>query len=182
MLVVSNALSIFMVSCGLMLAQDPAHTKAGAANAKPAATLPVDLFVEKEPDGAKSPEEVKASAKPGDKIAIRGRIGGSANPFVEGRAVFTLIGAGLKACSDNPDDKCATPWDYCCETAADIARHSAMVQVVDAAGMPLRTGLKGVNGLKELSQVTVEGVVQQAKDKILIVNAKAIHVAAAKKP
>lgn len=182
MLAVTNALSILMVFCGMMVVQDPAHTKAGAANAKPAATLPADLFVDMEPDGAKSPEEIKASAKPGDKVAIRGRIGGSPNPFVEGRAVFTLMGPGLKACSDNPEDKCATPWDYCCETAADIAKHSAMVQVVDAAGTPLRTGLKGVNGLKELSQVTVQGVVHQANDKILVVSATAIYVATVKKP
>jgi hypothetical protein len=92
------------------------------------------------------------------------------------------MGGGLKACSDNPDDKCATPWDYCCETAADIAKHSALVQVVDSAGMPLRTSLKGVNGLKELSEITVQGVVREAKDKILIVNATAIYITPAKKP
>src|SRR5205085_1318727 len=95
------------------------------------------------PAGDKPVEDVKASAKPGDAVAMRGRIGGGTEPFVEGRAVFTLVGRALPSCSDNMGDACKTPWDYCCETAEDIATHAATVQVVDAAGAPLRLDLKG---------------------------------------
>lgn len=145
------------------------------------ATLPEGFFLEKEPEGAKTVEESKAVAKAGDKVVIRGRIGGSKSPFVEKRAVFTLMGAGLKACSDMKDDKCKTPWDYCCDTAEDIAKHSAMIQVVDGEGSPLRLGLKGTNGLKELSEVVVVGTVKEAKDKVLIVDITGLHVVPAKK-
>jgi hypothetical protein len=152
-------------------------SKPAAPNAKDAATaLPSDLILEKDPEGAKTVEEIKSSAKPGDKVVVRGRIGGSKAPFVEKRAVFTIMGAGLKACSDDPEDKCKTPWDYCCDTADAIAKHSATIQVVDADGAPLRTGLKGTNGLKELSVVVIQGVVKEAKEKILIINATGIHV------
>ncbi len=146
-----------------------------------AATLPEGFFLEKEPEGAKTVEETKPAAKAGDKVVIRGRIGGSKAPFVEKRAVFTLMGSALKACSDMKDDKCKTPWDYCCDTAEDIAKHSATIQVVDAEGSPLRLGLKGTNGLKELSEVIVVGTVKEAKDKVLIVNIMGLHVVPAKK-
>lgn len=139
-------------------------------------SLPADLFVNKEPDGAKSVEEVRASAKVGDKVVVRGRVGGSASPFVEGRAVFTIVGAGLKACSDKPDDHCKQPWDYCCDPPEVIAKHNATIQVVTAAGRPFKAGLKGQNELKELSEVMVQGTVKEIKEKLFIVNAKAIYV------
>lgn len=143
---------------------------------KPPAALPTDFFLAKEPAGAEWVETVKATAKVGDKILIRGRIGGSAAPFVKGRSVFTLMGSKLKACSDNPGDHCKTPWDYCCDTADAIAQHSATVQVVDASGAPLRVELKGVHGLKELSEVVVQGEVKEAKGKILIINATGLFL------
>lgn len=169
MLVVTAASSCLTI----VSLQDAGEKKQPTATAS---SMPSGLFLEKEPEGAKTVEEVKAAAKPGDKVVIRGRIGGSKNPFVEKRAVFTLMGAGLKACSDDPEDKCKTPWDYCCDTAEAIAKHSATIQVVDAAGAPLRMGLKGANGLKELTEVVIQGTVKEAKDKVMIVNATAIYV------
>jgi len=150
--------------------------QSSASTAGASSTLPAGLFLEKEPEGAKTVEELKNSAKVGDQIVVRGRIGGSKSPFVEKRAVFTLMGAALKACSDDPEDKCKTPWDYCCDTPDAIARHSATIQVVDADGAPLRLGLKGANELKELSEVVILGVVKEAKEKVMIVNATGIYV------
>lgn len=155
--------------------QEPSKPSTPPTKAPPA-SLPSDFFLAKQPEGAKTVEEVKASVKTGEKVLIRGRIGGSSAPFVEGRAVFTLMGSGLKACSDDPEDKCKSPWDYCCETPEAIAKHSATVQVVDAVGNPLRIGLKGANGLKELSEVIVQGTVKEAKDKVLIINATSLYI------
>lgn len=172
--------SILMFLCAWNLAAatglvEPAKQNSPTTKSA-AASLPTDFFLTKQPDGAKSVEEIKASAKAGDRVVIRGRIGGSKTPFVEGRAVFTLMGPGLKACSDNAEDKCKTPWDYCCETPESIAKHSAMIQVVDAAGNPLRVDFKGNNGLKELSEVVIEGSVKQATDKILVINATGLFI------
>ena len=165
------------VGAGLGL-QEPSGSKKDAPAAKaPAPALPADLFLVKQPEGVKAVEEIKSSVKAGDKVLVRGRIGGSTAPFVEGRAVFTLMGAGLKACSDNPEDKCKTPWDYCCETPEVIVKHLVTIQVVDAAGAPLRAGLKGANGLKELSEVIVQGTVKEARDKIMIINATGLFIA-----
>ncbi|MBI5765172.1 MAG: hypothetical protein HZA51_16775 [Planctomycetes bacterium] len=135
--------------------------------------LPNGFFLTKEPAGAKSVEEVKKAVKAGDTVIIQGRVGGSKEPFVDGRAVFTLIGSGLHHCGEkgSPMPDCDTPWDYCCDTPKDIAAHSAIVQVVDAGGAPLKVSLKGQNGMKELSNLVVVGKVSQADGKPLVINA-----------
>src|SRR5262245_22813796 len=138
----------------------PAPTRSAAAPAPTAATttaaaLPVGFFLTSAPADAKTVEDAKKEAKAGQPITLRGRIGGSESPFVEDRAMFTLMGPGLPACSDSPDDKCATPWDYCCENASSIAEHQATIQILDANGQPLHLTLKGHNNLRELSDCTI---------------------------
>lgn len=143
----------------------------------PAAVLPASLFLASEPEGAKPVNEAKEGAKAGDDVVIRGRIGGSLHPFVDGRAVFTIISPSMKSCADNPDDACKTPWDYCCESKADIATHTATIQVVDAAGAPLKAAVKGQNGVKELSHLVIVGKIAQAEGKVMVVNATGVFVA-----
>lgn len=141
------------------------------------AALPGDLFLTAAPPDAKPVEAVKAAApKVGDTVAISGRIGGSRNPFVDGKAAFTLMGPELKACSDVEGDGCKYPWDYCCEKKEDIAAHSALIQVVDASGAPIRAGLKGEKGLKELSKVVVVGKVTQVEGPNMVINATGIYL------
>lgn len=143
----------------------------------PKAPLPNGFFVEKQPENAKDVSEARKAEtlKAGDEVVLRGRIGGSKEPFVAGRAVFTLMGRGIKACNENPDDKCSKPWDYCCETKEDILANSVTVQVVDAKGQILRTDMKGRRGLKELSEMVVVGKVVSADDKAVVVNATAVY-------
>jgi hypothetical protein len=145
----------------------------------PKASLPTGFFLEKEPESPKDVSETRKAGtiKVGDEVVLRGRVGGSKEPFVGGRAVFTLMGRGLKACNENPDDKCSKPWDYCCETKAGILANSVTVQVVDAKGQVLRTDLKGRRGLRELSEIVVVGKVVSADGKAVVVNATAMHTA-----
>lgn len=144
----------------------------------PRAPLPTGFFVDSQPEHAKDVSEARHAGriKVGDEVVLRGRVGGSKEPFVAGRAVFTLMGRGLKACNENPDDKCSKPWDYCCETKEGILANSVTVQVVDAKGQILRTDMKGRRGLKELSEMVVVGKVTAADGKAVVVNATAIHV------
>lgn len=144
----------------------------------PRSPLPAGFFAAKAP---KDPAELSAlrktgGQKVGDEIVIRGRIGGSKDPFIAGRAMFSLIGRGLKACSENPGDACDTPWDYCCESKTDVVANSATIQVVDDKGLVLRTDFKGRRGLKELSEVVVIGKVASTAGKALVVNATSIVV------
>jgi hypothetical protein len=155
--------------------QPPAQRPAQAAAAD---ALPGDLVLAEAPAGAKDVAAAKKEAKEGDAVVLRGRVGGSESPFVEGRASLQLVDVALKACGEaNPDDPCKTPWDYCCDDPKEVAAHSANVQVVGADGKPLRTSLKGLSGLKPLSEVTVKGTVAKAGESgSLVVNATGIHV------
>lgn len=143
----------------------------------PKAPLPSGFFVGTQPESAKDVSEARkgGTLKAGDEVVLRGRIGGSKEPFVAGRAVFTLMGRALKACNENPDDKCSRPWDYCCETKADILANSVTVQVVDAKGQILKTDMKGRRGLKELTEIVVVGKVSSADGKAVVVNAQAVY-------
>lgn len=141
--------------------------------------LPPAFFTDTPGENAKDISEARKAAafKVGQDVVLRGRVGGSKQPFVAGRAVFTLMGRGLKACNENPDDKCKEPWDYCCESKADITVHSVTVQVVDAKGQPIRTDVKGRRGIKELTELVVVGKVSSTDGKAVVVNATSIHVA-----
>lgn len=142
----------------------------------PKGPLPTGFFTDKPADNARDVSDARKAGglKVGDEVVLRGRIGGSKEPFVAGRAVFTLMGRGLKPCNENPDDNCSKPWDYCCETKQDILANSVSVQVVDAKGQILRTDMKGRRGLKELSEVVVVGKVTSADAKSVVVNAGSI--------
>lgn len=140
--------------------------------------IPPTLFADAPLEDAVDVSEALARGdlKRGDRVVLRGRVGGSERPFVSGRAVFTLMGRGLKACNENPDDPCATPWDYCCEPRPMIAAHSVTVRVVDDRGRPLRTDLKGRRGLRELSEVVVHGTVAVGETGAVVVDAASIVV------
>jgi hypothetical protein len=144
----------------------------------PRSSLPAGFFLAELPEGAKDLSEAKKAGgmKKGDRVALRGVIGGSHDPFVPECAMFTLMGSALKPCNANPDDKCAAPWDYCCETKGDIAANSATIRVADTKGNPLRTDIKGRAGIKELTEVIVLGTVAVAEKNTLIVDANGIHV------
>jgi hypothetical protein len=140
--------------------------------------IPNGLFLGEAPSGAQDLSEArkKGNLKPGQTVTLRGVVGGGKDPFVAGRAVFTLMGTALKPCTANPDDHCKTPWDYCCETKADIAANSATVRVADSKGNPLRTDLKGRASVKELSEVIVTGTVASAESDGVVINASSLHV------
>ncbi|MBX3376259.1 MAG: hypothetical protein KF678_04565 [Phycisphaeraceae bacterium] len=142
------------------------------------AVLPGSLFLSTGPGEGRTPEEVKKSAKAGDTVVIQGLVGGSRDPFIAGRAVFTIVGSGLKPCvTDKGEACCNTPWDYCCDTKEDIAAHAATIRVVDEGGAPLKASIKGQHGIKELSEVVIVGSIAQVDGKVLVVNATGVFVA-----
>lgn len=132
------------------------------------------VLLTEEPDGAKTVIEVRESAKDQDEVVIVGRIGGSLEPFVEGRAAFTIVDQTLKACSDIPGDNCETPWDYCCETS-NLPGAQALVKFVDADGNLIAENAKQWLKLKVLQTVVVKGKAQR-EDGNLTVLATSLYV------
>src|SRR3712207_479211 len=61
---------------------------AAAASAEP---LPAGLVLAESPSGAKDVADVRKTAKDGDTVVVRGRVGGREHPFTEGRATLVLM-------------------------------------------------------------------------------------------
>lgn len=114
----------------------------------------------------------------GEEVILTGLIMGVHHPFVEGRAAFVLGDeATLTPCDLKESDKCKIPWDTCCDPAAIRMAGTATIQVVDENGKLLKTGLKGINGLSELSRVTISGkVASNSSPDAFIVNAEKIYI------
>jgi hypothetical protein len=113
-----------------------------------------------EPDGAMDVIAARENTTDGDDVVIVGRIGGSVNPWIDGRAAFSIVDGSLKACSDIPGDQCEKPWDYCCETAK-LPTSMALVKVVDDNGDVVRTDARELLKLSELATVVVQGKAQR---------------------
>lgn len=67
----------------------------------------------KEPEGVTDVIQVRKEAQDQDEVVIVGRIGGSENPWIDGRAAFSIVDTSLKSCADCGSDDCPKPWDYC---------------------------------------------------------------------
>ena len=176
--------------CGLTLAvacvgvivgcdSDEAPTTPAPAQptAESAAALPSNLFLAKAPDGAIELAAAKKSAKPGDEVVVRGRVAGQMEPLAPNRAILTLLDGSVKTCDQMPGDGCKTPWDACCEPRESLQANTATVQIVDAEGKPLKTTLRGANGIEPLKEVTVVGKVKDSGGAdTLVIDATGLYV------
>jgi len=101
---------LFVVSgCGH---DSPATTAPLSSNPASAAEGSKYLLASK-PAGGAGVIKVREVAKDQDEVVIVGRIGGSENPWVEGRAAFSIVDPSLKSCTECGSGDCPKPWDYC---------------------------------------------------------------------
>lgn len=154
----------WLAGCGGQSQENPAAPPA-------AAILPGTLFAAVA-DQPISIVEARQNAVDGERVVLRGMVGGRLAPFVEGRAIMLLVDESLPLCQGC----CDTPWDMCCERPDIIAAHSATIQVVDTAGQPLRTSLRGQAGLAPLVRVAVEGTVKRQGEAVFLVNADRLAI------
>lgn len=117
----------------------------------------------------------RESVKNDDDVVLFGQIGGSHNPWIEGRAIFTIVDDSLKSCDEIPGDTCPKPWDYCCETPK-LKNATALVKVVDDQGAPVKTDARKLLGVRELTSVIVQGKAQRDDAGNLTVLATGIFV------
>ena len=128
-----------------------------------------------EPVAANDVIKVRENSSDGDDVVIVGRIGGSQNPWIEGRAAFSIVDGSLKACSDIEGDNCPTPWDYCCETSK-LATATALVKIVDERGDLVKADARELLQIKELSTVVVQGKAKRDDAGNLTVLASTVYV------
>lgn len=141
----------------------------------PSAVDGTKFLLTAKPENASDVIKVRKDAGDGDEVVIMGRIGGSENPWIEGRAAFTIVDGSLKACSDIPGDGCPIPWDYCCETDK-LPTSTAFVKVVDDNGDIVKADARELLAVKELSTVIVKGKAQRDDAGNLTVLASGVYV------
>jgi hypothetical protein len=133
------------------------------------------LLLTSMPEGHQTVIEAREAVKDGDEVAVVGRIGGSADPWVEGRATFQIVDPTLIPCNERPGDNCTTPWDYCCDTDR-LPKSLATVKFVDANGKTIESDARHLLGLKELQSVVVKGKAQRDEAGNLTVLASGVFV------
>lgn len=153
----NNRIATMIAACLLLSGcEKPPATEQASSPSSGAA--PVSWVLTSEPTDVKSVVDVKASASEGDRVVMRARIGGRRDPMTAGSPVFSVMDVSLAHCGENPDDTCATPWDYCCETPDTKRAKGATVQIVGTDGQPV-AGDASSGGLKPLDEVVLVGTV-----------------------
>lgn len=139
---------------------------------------PVDggqYLLSEEPRDANDVIAVRESAQDDEAVVVVGRIGGSRDPWVEGRAAFSIVDLSLKACSDIEGDTCKMPWDYCCQTDL-LPDATVLVKVVDESGELIGTDSRELLSVKELDTVVVNGKAKRDDAGNLTVLASKLYV------
>jgi hypothetical protein len=132
-------------------------------------------LLSEEPQDAKDVIVVRESVQDDEAVVVVGRIGGSRDPWVEGRAAFSIVDLSLKACSDIEGDMCKVPWDYCCETDL-LPDATVLVKVVDESGSLVDTDSRELLSVKELDTVIVDGTAKRDDAGNLTVLASKLYV------
>lgn len=130
------------------------------------------------PANAKHISEVFADAKPGKEVVVHGEVMGRMNVFVDGRAMVVLGDpTKITPCNRIPGDGCVTPWDVCCDPPEIIKKSIATIQFLSADGRVIKQGLKGFKGIKELSFLTVKGIIAEGTTaENLLISAQEFHL------
>ncbi|MES2981133.1 MAG: hypothetical protein V4727_02375 [Verrucomicrobiota bacterium] len=170
-------LSIIAIALLSLHACKPKESASNAEAKAPDPVLAAYFVTETLPD-AQAIHIARTTAKPGDTITLKGEVMGRDKVFVDGRAAFILGDPEkLTTCNKMPGDNCTTPWDACCDSKELKRIGIASIQILGEDGRVIASELKGVNDLKELSSITVSGVVDQSStEENFIINAKQIHV------
>lgn len=133
----------------LLVALAACADKAGPEPAMSAALA--TFFLDTDPGEALGVAAARAAA-PAEQAVVAGRI----SAVVGGSGAFVLMDASLPYCGEkNPEDKCPTPWDYCCETAETRRTHAITVEARDGSGRLVAS--PGLGHLRECDLVAVRG-------------------------
>lgn len=118
------------------------------------------FVLSEEPDGAVGVIAAKQSAADGAPMVLVGRIGGSANPWIEGRAAFTLMDPSVTVVEPGGDmadgEICM---DDCC--AAERVACTTLVKFVDDEGRVVPVDSRKLLGVKESDMVVIKGTAKK---------------------
>jgi hypothetical protein len=145
-----------------------------STQAPPRSDLPERFYLVDVPAGAVGVGAAHESAREGETVVVRGIVGGSPQPFVEGLAAFTLVDPSVENICVRETDHCPTPWDYCCADPQTLLVNSATIEIGED-GKPLAASPRGFHGLDHLVTVVVQGTARRDEQGNLTVVATGLH-------
>jgi hypothetical protein len=176
--IVSVALLISLTGCGEK--KERVANSENKSSSLASEAFPASLKLATAPQNAVSIGVAKKTAKSGDKIVIKGEIGGrKIGTFNSDLAAFFLVDPEQASnCRKEQTEGCPTPWDYCCTPKEVLMNAICFVQVQDpTTGQLVKKSIKGWQNLQELSEVIVVGSVSpESSDGNLIINAEGIFI------
>lgn len=133
------------------------------------------FMLAEEPDGAVGVIAAREAAEDGAPLVLVGRVGGSANPWIEGRAAFTLLDASMTVVNEGEDSAegeiCTGD---CC--AADRVNCTTLVKIVDEQGRLVPVDARELLGLKEQDMVVLQGTSKKDENGNFIMLAKGVYL------
>ncbi len=168
----------FIASFALISCSDKKDNSTASSTAKSEKVELKKFLLKEEPTNAVDIFDLRKTGTPGTPVTFTGKVMGADKVLIDGRAVM-IVGdpKKLTSCDLRPGDNCQIPWDVCCDEPEDIKASIITVQVLDSAGKPIKEGLKGLAGIKELKHITINGIVDKVSTKDnMVVNATGIYV------
>lgn len=159
----------FAVGCGKSMDSTATAAHATAVNIDGSKYL-----LNEEPDGAVGVIAARESAEDGKPLVMVGCIGGVANPWIAGRAAFTVLDASMTVVAEGEMAEGAICTEACCDE--ERLSCTAMVKVVDAEGQLIAVDSRQLLGLKEADMVVVEGKAQKDKAGNFVMLANRVYI------
>ena len=171
---VISSVALLAFAAGLSGCGD-SSTPDAAVSATTASINGDQFLLADEPDGAIGVIEARDTAEDGQPIVIVGRIGGAANPWIEGRAAFTLLDASMALVADGAEsEEGEICLDDCC--AEERGKCTTLVKVVDADGKLVAADSRKLLGVTEADTVVVQGTASKDESGNFTVLAQGVFV------
>ena len=142
----------------------------------PAANIDAGQYtLSDEPEGAVGVIAARESSEDGEPLVLVGRIGGAANPWIDGRAAFTLLDASMSVVAEGEDSgKGELCMGDCCAT--ERLECTTLVKVVDAQGQLVPVDSRELFGIKESDMVVVKGTAKKDKSGNFVMLARGVFI------
>ena len=167
-----------LLSLSALVASTGCGSASGTASSEPSPAANIDgtqYTLSDEPDGAVGVIAARESSKDGDPLVLVGRIGGAANPWIDGRAAFTLLDASMSVVAEGEDSaEGELCMGDCCAT--ERLECTTLVKVVDAQGQLVPVDSRKLFGLKESDMVVVKGTAKKDKSGNFVMLANGVFI------
>lgn len=165
-----TVLTVTIATVGCGSASDSATSQATAVSFDGSKYVLAD-----EPDGAVGVIAARGEAKDGDSIVMVGRVGGATNPWIEGRAAFTLLDASKSVVATGSESKDGEIcMGDCC--ANERAACTALVTVVDDSQRVIPVDSRKLFGLAANDMVVVRGKAKKDESGNFAVVADGVYI------